>query len=282
MIIYTYKEPVEAAQIIMDRMTMPDKPLYSSLFEGLSMCKEIGNIEQWADIIKKALSDEEYVVNAVLKYLKMNINEYVSDEVIKGIMPDVKRQFRSWLNKPLMCNSCKPPVQLDERGFCPKCHTGRSLPFAVFFDVFLLWDHLSLEEIYSYMEHPVSELSKAARRGMLAYLQKYPDLIQECIDAIKNNTYNARVFDVILKLPHQYVLPYKQEILEIANSDNHRCIIYFIRRLNRLEWIDESERKEYITRMIGHEDQDIRSEAMAAHLGEKTDRHIFDEVFYRE
>ena len=123
-----------------------------------------------------------------------------------------------------------------------------------------------MDELAGYMKHPLYDMNKAAREGMFSLLEKHPEQVGKALEKVERGFYPKDVFEVILKLAPEITGSHEKTLLRLADGSCPERTKAFLKQLNNQKWISPADRRAYVERMLRHENEEIRSEAMAAWL----------------
>ncbi|MBQ8823242.1 MAG: SMEK domain-containing protein [Lachnospiraceae bacterium] len=256
-----------ASDFLLQRMLKGDGAILPELLQLLGICNcQLDNWQMWLEALNRCLEYGREAVRAVALYLQGDVLRQVPKEALHQLLPVVKHTLQEWENKKLKCRRCKEHPYLEPDGFCPICHTGGELPNVNLLKALLKWEQVSMDELAGYMKHPLYDMNKAAREGMFSLLEKHPEQVGKALEKVERGFYPKDVFEVILKLAPEITGSHEKTLLRLADGSCPERTKAFLKQLNNQKWISPADRRAYVERMLRHENEEIRSEAMAAWL----------------
>lgn len=252
-------------------------PSFPCLFQYLSDMPNLkdGHMNRWLSCIEHGLSGNRYLVAATLKYVLYLKIDSIPENVRLCLERMIKQSYDEWNAKKIRCSHCKDPIIIMPDGFCPKCHIGAELPTEYFVECLSSLSSFSMEEYIVLCQHPMSDVSKIAKRELKKIWISDQNRLELVIYNFEKNGYENCIYELILQLPSHITYSYREELKRLGMKTDKKMLIIWINKLRSLEWISVDCMKEILCECLSYENDEVRDQAMACWLGDEAGYGIF-------
>lgn len=253
----------KSAEVILSRLLHGRLDVCAGLYCIFPELSGEFRIKDWMDAMLEGVTNDSSVpVQNACSCIKEGLRQgYLDGEAKEALLSLCKEQFEAWLGRKVKCINCDAGAYLDERGFCPKCHVKGRLPYRAFMELLIDNRCLDYQELIRYSGHCSSDISEAAREGMKSFWEENPQSIGEILEQIKADQCPENLFGWLLAMPGNVIAGYEKQIVDAAEKERRKLQLVFLEKMNRLEWLPVKEKREYLIKMMGSGDAEVKARA---------------------